>query len=103
MREANRAGVKVALILSDPFCVNRHKADFHRIIRDHVDLLFGNFQEAQALTDTDSPHEAARALSEYSDIAVVTMDDKGSLIRRSAEIHEIPAYPVTAVHPTGAG
>jgi len=103
MKEANLAGVKVALSLSDPFCVNRHKADFLRIINDHVDLLFGNFQEAQELTDTSNPHDAAAKLSEFSEIAVVTMDDKGSLIRRGNEVQEIPVYPVTAVDTTGAG
>ena len=103
MHEANRAGVKVALSLSDPFCVNRHKADFLRIIKEHVDLLFGNFHEAQAMTDTENPYEAVRALAQHSEIAVVTMDDKGSVICRGSEMHEIPVYPVKAVDTTGAG
>ncbi len=103
MQEANRAGVKVALSLSDPFCVTRHKEDFLHIIEEHVDLLFGNFQEAQVMTDTDNPHDAVRALAQHSEVAVVTMDDKGSLICNGAELYEIPAYPVTAVDTTGAG
>ena len=103
MRQANEAGVKVALSLSDPFCVNRHKSDFKRIIKDHVDLLFGNFHEAQELTDTTNPYDAAGALSQHSEIAVVTMDEKGSLIRRGEELHEIPVFPVEAVDTTGAG
>jgi len=103
MREANRAGVKVALSLSDPFCVNRHKEDFQRILRDHTDVLFGNYQEAQALTDTDNPFDAVRALADHCDVAVVTMDDRGSLIQAGADLHEIPVYPVTAVDTTGAG
>jgi sugar/nucleoside kinase (ribokinase family) len=103
MREANRAGVKVALSLSDPFCVNRHKEDFSRILKEHTDVLFGNYQEAQALTDTDNPRDAVRALAEHCDVAVVTMDDKGSLIQSGSTLHEIPVYPVTAVDTTGAG
>lgn len=103
MREANRAGVRVALSLSDPFCVNRHKDDFLRLIRDHVDVLFGNASEAQMLTDTDSPRDAVRALAAHSALAVVTMDDKGSLIQQGETVHEIPVYPVTAVDTTGAG
>jgi sugar/nucleoside kinase (ribokinase family) len=103
MREANRAGVKVALSLSDPFCVNRHKEDFRRILRDHTDVLFGNYHEAQALTDTDNPYDAVRALAEHCDVAVVTMDDKGSLIQAGSTLHEIPVYPVTAIDTTGAG
>jgi len=103
MREANRAGVRVALSLSDPFCVNRHKEDFRRLLHDHVDVLFGNYQEAQAMTDTDTPREAVRALAEHCQVAVVTMDDKGSLIRQGDRLYEIPVYPVKAVDATGAG
>ena len=103
MREANRAGVQVALSLSDPFCVGRHKEDFLRLLRDHVDVLFGNYQEAQTLTDTDNPFDAVRALAEHSGIAVVTMDDKGSLIQRGDQRYEVPVYPVHAVDTTGAG
>jgi sugar/nucleoside kinase (ribokinase family) len=103
MREANRADVKVALSLSDPFCVNRHKEDFKRILREHTDVLFGNYHEAQALTDTDDPREAVRALAEHCDVAVVTMDDKGSLIQAGSDLYEIPVFPVKAVDTTGAG
>ena len=103
MREANASGVKVALSLSDPFCVHRHKEDFNHIIRDHTDLLFGNYAEAQALTDTNNPFDAARELAKHCDVAAVTMDDKGSLIQQGDRRYEIPAYPVTAVDTTGAG
>lgn len=103
MKQANKAGVKVAFSLSDPFCVHRHKADFQRLIRDHVDVLFGNYQEAEALTDTSDPDDACRALASHCEVAVVTLDDKGSLIRRGDELHRIPIYRVDAVDTTGAG
>jgi sugar/nucleoside kinase (ribokinase family) len=103
MSEANRAGVKVALSLSDPFCVDRHKVDLLRIVQDHVDVLFGNYAEAQAMTDTDNPQDALRVLSEHSEIAVVTLDEKGSMIRRGDDVYDIPPYPVRAVDTTGAG
>lgn len=103
MEEANRAGVKVALSLSDPFCVHRHKDELLRLISRHVDLLFGNYAEAEALTDTDTPEEALRVLSTHSDIAVVTLDERGSLIRQGDQVVSIPVYPVKAVDTTGAG
>jgi sugar/nucleoside kinase (ribokinase family) len=103
MKEANRAGVKVALSLSDPFCVNRHKGDFQRLIRDHTDVVFGNAMEAMALTDTGTAEEACRALAGQSEVAVVTMDEKGSLIRRGEEEHLVGIYRVEAVDTTGAG
>ena len=103
MREANAAGVKVALSLSDPFCVSRHKEDFRRIISDHVSLLFGNYTEAQELTDTANPRDAVSELARHCDVAVVTMDDKGSLIQQGDRLIEIPVYPVDPVDTTGAG
>jgi sugar/nucleoside kinase (ribokinase family) len=103
MQEANKAGVKVALSLSDPFCVHRHKDDFLRLLKEHVDIIFANAQEAQALTDTDSPYEAVKVLTQYADIVAVTMNEKGSLLRQGDNEYEIPVYPVQAVDTTGAG
>ncbi len=103
MREANAAGVKVALSLSDPFCVGRHKDDFRRLLSDHVNVVFANKDEALALTDTTDPHEAARALSAHADVVAITMDEKGSILRQGETTYEIPVYPVKAVDTTGAG
>ena len=103
MQEANLAGVKVALSLSDPFCVHRHKDDFLRLLKDHVDVIFANAQEAQALTDTNDSYEAVKILAQYADIVAITMDDKGSLIKQGDSEHKIPVYPVQAVDTTGAG
>lgn len=103
MREANRAGVKVALSLSDPFCVHRHRGDLLRLIREHVDLLFGNYQEAQALTGTATPEAALQALAGHSEIAVVTLDEKGALLQQGERLFTIPVYRVLPVDTTGAG
>ena len=103
MREANAAGVKVALSLSDPFCVGRHKDDFRRLLNDHVNVVFANQDEALALTDTDNARDAAKALAAFSDVVAITMDEKGSLLRAGEGEHEIPVYPVKAVDTTGAG
>ncbi len=103
MQEANKAGVKVVLSLSDPFCVHRHKDDFLRLLKDHVDTIFANAQEAQALTDTDCPYEAAKVLAQYADIVAITMDEKGSLLRQGDSEYQIPVHPVQAVDTTGAG
>jgi sugar/nucleoside kinase (ribokinase family) len=103
MKEARAAGVKVALSLSDPFCVNRHKADFLRIVQEHVDLLIGNDEEAMALMDATTPLEAIRAMAAFCDLAVVTMGSRGSLLREGNNLIEVPCYPVEPVDTTGAG
>ncbi|MGQ9736911.1 MAG: adenosine kinase [Armatimonadota bacterium] len=103
MREANRAGVRVAFSLSDIFCVRRHKADFQRLLEQHVDVLIGNAAEALELSGADNPHDAARLLGDYCEVAVVTMDSRGALIRHRDTMHHIPAFPVQTVDATGAG
>ncbi len=103
MSEANRAGVQVALSLSDPFCVHRHKGDFRRLLAEHVDVVIGNAHEAMALTETEKAADAIRVLNESCAIAAVTMDEHGSLLRADGADHQIAPCPVTAVDTTGAG
>lgn len=103
MQEANRAGVRVAFSLSDIFCVRRHRADFQRLLEQHVDMLIGNAIEAQELSGADNPHRAAQLLADYCDVTVVTMDSRGALIRQGDAVYEIPAFRVEAIDATGAG
>lgn len=103
MKSAHRAGVRVALSLSDPFCVTRHKADFDRLVREQVDIVMGNEQEAMMLTGAGTPEEAARALGGMSEVAVVTEGPSGSMIFADGALHRAPALPVEAVDATGAG
>jgi len=103
LHTAKAAGVKVAFSLSDPFCVARNKTDFLQLVGEHVDLLIGNSEEAQMLTDTTTPHDAIHALANYCNIAAVTMDSRGSLLREGDVLYEIPSYPVTPIDTTGAG
>ena len=50
---AHAAGRKVALSLSDPFCVERHRDDFRELVQGHVDILFANEVEICSLYETD--------------------------------------------------
>ena len=103
MEEAKAAGVKVALSLSDSFCVHRHKADFLEIAAKYVDLLIGNHEEAQALMDADNPYDAIRATAPLCDMAVVTMGSRGALLRQGDRLVEAAACKVHPIDTTGAG
>jgi sugar/nucleoside kinase (ribokinase family) len=104
MEEAKKARVKVTFSLSDPFCVGRHKDDFVKLLRDHVDVVFSNAEEARGMTGESDVYTAAKRLAELSGgIAVVTKDKDGSLIVEGDTVHEIPVYRVEAVDTTGAG
>jgi len=99
---ARGAGRKVALSLSDPFCVNRHRAAFRALVRDDVDILFANEAEIAALYEAefDAAAEAARA---DVAIAALTRSEAGSVIVAGAETAVVPAAPTAVVDTTGAG
>lgn len=101
---AHAAGRKVALSLSDPFCVDRHRASFQHLVEGHVDILFANHDEITSLYETDSFDDAVGRLVGKVDLAAVTRGAEGSVIVTADQVIEIPAEPVTnIVDTTGAG
>lgn len=101
---AHKAGRKVALSLSDPFCVNRHRADLQAFVENHVDILFANEDEAKALYETESFESAAFSLQGLCEIVVITRSEKGSVIIAGEKTIEIPPEKnVKVVDTTGAG
>jgi sugar/nucleoside kinase (ribokinase family) len=94
---------KVALTLSDLFCVERHRDDFLPLVRERIDILFANEVEACALWGCDEVGAAVeRARAEVA-VACITLSEKGSVVVAGPETHEIPAHPVEVVDTTGAG
>jgi sugar/nucleoside kinase (ribokinase family) len=101
---AHRAGRKVALSLSDPFCVNRHRDAFLHLVDHHVDVLFANQAEIAALFETDRLDEAVTRLRTLTDLVAITRGAGGSLIVTDDSVVEILAAPVAkVVDTTGAG
>jgi sugar/nucleoside kinase (ribokinase family) len=99
-------GRKVALSLSDAFCVDRYRDEFLGLIRDGVvDILFANESEAHALYQTADFDTALKELrSEANLLAVVTRSAQGAVVVQGASIVAAPAFPVeTVVDTTGAG
>ena len=100
---ATDAGRKVALSLSDLFCVERHRDGFLPLVRERVDILFANEAEACALWGCDEVGAAVeRARAEVS-VACITLSEKGSVVVAGPETYEVPAHPVEVVDTTGAG
>ena len=100
---AHAAGRKVALTLSDSFCVDRHRAAFRALVREHVDILFANESEITALYQVnDLASAVARTRAEVA-VAAITRGADGSLALRGEETVEIPAEPTRVVDTTGAG
>lgn len=101
---AHDAGNRVSLSLSDPFCVDRHRADFLRLLEGHVDILFANEQEIISLYEVDDFDEALQFVRGHCEIAALTRGEKGSVVVSGDEVHVVDAAPVEqVVDTTGAG
>jgi sugar/nucleoside kinase (ribokinase family) len=101
---ADQAGRQVALTLSDPFCVERHRAEFVELIRSRIDILFANEAEIKALYQTPAFDDAARRAREMTKLAVLTRSAKGSVIFSGDKATTIAAERVrSVVDTTGAG
>jgi len=101
---ATQAGRKVALTLSDLFCVERHKADWVSLVRDRVDILFANETEAMALWDCPDVASAVERARQDVGISCITLGPEGSIVVAGDETHKIAAEPVEhLVDTTGAG
>ena len=101
---AKDAGRKVALTLSDGFCVDRHREEFLELIKTDVDILFANHDEITSLYSTSSFDEAAAQAARDTHLAILTRSEKGSMIVGDGKHVAIDAFPVdTVVDTTGAG
>ncbi len=101
---AHQAGRKVSLSLSDPFCVERHRADFRALVHHHIDVLFANEIEICSLYETKDFDAAMRAVRGECDIAVLTRSARGSIIVTPKDAVTVAAAPVReVVDTTGAG
>jgi sugar/nucleoside kinase (ribokinase family) len=101
---AHAAGRKVALSLSDPFCVDRHRGSFRHLVSGHVDVLFANEAEIISLFEVGSFDDAVSEIRGHCEVAALTRGADGSLIVTADEFVEIDAVPVEhVVDTTGAG
>jgi len=101
-RAANR---RVALTLSDSFCVDRFRGEFIDLMRRGiVDTLFANTDEILSLYETPSLEEALAAVRREGVLAAVTRSEKGSVVVDRRHTHEVPAFPIARLaDTTGAG
>jgi len=101
---AHQAGRRVALSLSDPFCVDRHREDFLALIKGHVDLLFANEAELASLTGVVDFDESLRRVRGTCTVAAVTRGPQGSVVVAGDDVHVVAADAVEqVVDTTGAG
>jgi sugar/nucleoside kinase (ribokinase family) len=101
---ARKAGRKVALTLSDSFCVDRHRSSFRELIARDIDILFANERELASLYGTRFFDEALQHVRKEVELAVLTRSEAGSIVAFKDEFHIIEAKKITKlVDATGAG
>jgi adenosine kinase len=102
---AHAHGRRVAITLSDSFCVDRFRDEFLDLLRTGtVDIVFANEAEAKSLYQTADFDSAVAALRQDAKLAAVTMGASGSLVLTRDESHHVPVAAVeTFVDSTGAG
>ena len=101
---AHLTNCKVALSLSDAFCVNRYRAEFLDLVSNQIDILFANESEVISLYQADNINGALDSLPNNGLIAAITLGEKGSIIKRSEDRWVIPAQKAAKiVDTTGAG
>ena len=102
---AHKNGRRVALTLSDSFCVDRYRGEFLDLIRKGtVDIVFANEHELRSLYETADFAVASMALQKDAKLAVVTRSEKGCVVIDKDAMTAVPAAPVEQVADvTGAG
>ena len=102
---AHKNGRRVALTLSDSFCVDRYRGEFLDLIRKGtVDIVFANEHELRSLYETADFAVASMALQKDARLAVVTRSEKGCVVIDKDAMTAVPAAPVEKVADvTGAG
>ena len=96
--------IKIAMSLSDIFCVTRHKQDFYNLLRNDLNILIGNENEINELTGKKNLLDSINQLKEFDKLIVITRSDKGSLAIKNNEIINCESIKVDKVLDlTGAG
>ncbi len=94
---------KIALSLSDQFCVDRHRYDFSHLIKEYVDIIFANEMEITSLYQ-DGLDESINKIIQSVDAGAITLGSKGSVVFQDNTKFEIDPIKITKlVDTTGAG
>ena len=100
---AKKTKTKVAFSLSDPFCVKRHKDDFKNLLQEYCSVVFCNQEEAFSISETNISQEAIDILRKWTELAVLTLGDKGAVISHFGQTYYIDPFSTRVRDTTGAG
>ena len=102
-KECRAAGGLSGIAISDPFCVERHRADFLSLIKNELDYVIGNKEEIMALFETDNFESALSKAVDISPLVVCTRSSEGVTAIQEGNRIDFRVEPVIPVDATGAG
>jgi sugar/nucleoside kinase (ribokinase family) len=103
MKKAKKLQIQVSLDLSSYNVVESNLDFLNHIIANYVDIVFANEEEARAFTGLEDPMDALHKIAQLSEIAVVKIGKKGSLVQHSKKVYTIGITPAKSIDTTGAG
>ena len=94
---------RIALSLSDSFCVERHREDFCELINKYVDIIFANENEIQSLFQRNL-QESLKKIRTFVEVGAITLGSKGSIVFQNQNEYLVPTITINdPVDTTGAG
>jgi sugar/nucleoside kinase (ribokinase family) len=102
-RSTRAAGGKAGIAISDPFCVDRHRADFLSLIEHDLDFVIGNEAEIQSLFQNDHLDDALMLTAGICPLVVCTRSGDGVSVMEGTNRTDVAVKKVTPVDATGAG
>ncbi len=99
----SKAGGKPGISLSDPFCVDRHRDDFRKLVSGSLDYVIGNEAELLSLYQVTDVEAALKAAAQDCGLVVCTRSGDGVAIRRGSERVDVPVAEIVPIDTTGAG
>jgi sugar/nucleoside kinase (ribokinase family) len=101
-RACRKGGGRAGIALSDPFCVDRHRDDFRRLVGE-LDYVIGNVHEWTALYQTEDLEAALAEAAAACPLVVCTRSGDDVILIGNGERVEVPVHRVVPVDATGAG
>ena len=101
---AKSKNIEISLSLSDPFCVDRHRDELNNFIKENVDLVFCNFDEAKMFSQSETMADVSSFFKDYGKKIVMTSGAEGAYFFYNDDVSHQPSKKIeNVIDTTGAG
>ena len=101
---AKSKNTEISLSLSDPFCVDRHRDELNNFIKENVDLVFCNFDEAKMFSQSETMADVSSFFKDYGKKIVMTSGAEGAYFFYNDDVSHQPSKKIeNVIDTTGAG